>query len=213
MAWPIGHAVNPNGAMVTGFFPCMRTRRKSRRRRRKDGPAPSFAMVWRIIISSANTSRDATDIWANFEKGAACTAAGRRPITANRHARSVCETHLRQFEESGVDQTVFIQQGGPATSTSTFARRFELFAEEVMPEFRQAAKNRAGKKKKAEKQEELAPHIEKGDGRASRRLKPMRDEEIPVFVALGRKVAEEGTGTERQKQNAQAMGRCRQGKR
>jgi len=41
--------------------------------------------------------------------------------------------------------------------------------------------------------------------------KPMRDEEIPVYVALGRKVAEEGTGTERQKQNAQAVGRCRQG--
>src|SRR2546425_260219 len=33
-------------------------------------------------------------------------------------------------------------------------------------------------------------------------MQPMRDEEIPVFVALGRKVAEEGTGTERQKQNA-----------
>jgi len=30
----------------------------------------------------------------------------------------------------------------------------------------------------------------------------MRDEEIPVYIALGRKVAEEGTGTERQKQNA-----------
>jgi hypothetical protein len=30
----------------------------------------------------------------------------------------------------------------------------------------------------------------------------MRDEDIPVYVALGRKVAEEGTGTERQKQNA-----------
>jgi hypothetical protein len=30
----------------------------------------------------------------------------------------------------------------------------------------------------------------------------MRDDEIPVYVALGRKVAEEGTGTERQKQNA-----------
>ena len=32
--------------------------------------------------------------------------------------------------------------------------------------------------------------------------KPMRDEEIPVYVALGRKIAEEGSGTERQKQNA-----------
>jgi hypothetical protein len=32
--------------------------------------------------------------------------------------------------------------------------------------------------------------------------KPMRDEDIPVYVALGRKIAEEGSGTERQKQNA-----------
>jgi hypothetical protein len=33
-------------------------------------------------------------------------------------------------------------------------------------------------------------------------MKPMRDEEIPVYVALGRKIVEQGTGTERQKQNA-----------
>jgi hypothetical protein len=33
-------------------------------------------------------------------------------------------------------------------------------------------------------------------------MQPIRDEEIPVYVALGRKVAEEGPGTERQKQNA-----------
>ena len=30
----------------------------------------------------------------------------------------------------------------------------------------------------------------------------MPDAEIPIYIALGRKVAEEGTGTERQKQNA-----------
>jgi hypothetical protein len=30
----------------------------------------------------------------------------------------------------------------------------------------------------------------------------MRDEDIPVYIALGRKIAEEGSGTERQKQNA-----------
>jgi hypothetical protein len=33
-------------------------------------------------------------------------------------------------------------------------------------------------------------------------MTPMRDEEIPVYVALGRKINEEGTATERQKQNA-----------
>ena len=35
-------------------------------------------------------------------------------------------------------------------------------------------------------------------------IKPLADAEIPSFVALGRKVAEEGTGTERQKENAKA---------
>ena len=35
-------------------------------------------------------------------------------------------------------------------------------------------------------------------------MKPLADAEIPVFIALGRKVAEEGSGTERQKANAKA---------
>ena len=51
------------------------------------------------------------------------------------------------------------------------------------------------------KQRELAPYIENAMAR-KQAMKPMRDEEIPVYVALGRKIAEEGTGTERQKQNA-----------
>jgi hypothetical protein len=33
-------------------------------------------------------------------------------------------------------------------------------------------------------------------------MKPMREEEIQVYGALGRKVAEESTGTGRQKQNS-----------
>jgi hypothetical protein len=66
----------------------------------------------------------------------------------------------------------------------------------VMPEFRA---REIGREKK--KQQELAPYIEKAMAR-KKAVKPMRDEEIPVYIALGRKVAEEGTGTERQKQNA-----------
>jgi hypothetical protein len=65
-----------------------------------------------------------------------------------------------------------------------------------MPEFR--AREIAREK---HKQEELAPFIEKAMAR-KQAMTPMRDEEIPVYVALGRKIAEEGTGTERQKQNA-----------
>ena len=65
-----------------------------------------------------------------------------------------------------------------------------------MPEFRAREIEREKKK-----QEELAPFIAKAMAR-KQAMAPMQDEEIPVYVALGRKVAEEGTGTERQKQNA-----------
>ena len=44
-------------------------------------------------------------------------------------------THLRHFEESGVDQTVFIQQGG-RNRHEHICEALELFAGEVMPEFR-----------------------------------------------------------------------------
>jgi len=32
-------------------------------------------------------------------------------------------------------------------------------------------------------------------------MTPMTDAEIPVFIAMGRKIAEEGKSTERQKEN------------
>ncbi|HEY5126208.1 MAG TPA: hypothetical protein VIJ35_02740, partial [Bradyrhizobium sp.] len=72
----------------------------------------------------------------------------------------------------------------------------ELFAKDVMPEFSQREIAR-----EKQKQEELAPYIEKAMTR-KQAMTPMRDEDIPVYVALGRKIAEEGTGTERQRQNA-----------
>jgi hypothetical protein len=104
-------------------------------------------------------------------------------------------THLKHFEESGVDQTVFIQQGG-RNRHEHICEALELFAREVMPEFRAREIEREKKK-----QAELAPYIEKVMARKPA-AKPMRDEDIPIYIALGRKVAEEGTGTERQKQNA-----------
>ena len=65
-----------------------------------------------------------------------------------------------------------------------------------MPEFRAREIEREKRK-----QAELAPYVEKAMAR-KRAAAPMPDEEIPIYIALGRKVAEEGTGTERQKQNA-----------
>ena len=104
-------------------------------------------------------------------------------------------THLRHFEDCRRRPAVFIQQGG-RNRHEHICEALELFAGEVMPEFKARETER-----EKQKQQELAPYIEKAMAR-KQAMKPMRDEEIPVYIALGRKVAEEGTGTERQKQNA-----------
>jgi alkanesulfonate monooxygenase SsuD/methylene tetrahydromethanopterin reductase-like flavin-dependent oxidoreductase (luciferase family) len=187
---PIGHAVNPNVAMVTGFS--VHPDEMESRRRGEDGLRFfRYGLAHHYIFGEHKPGR--TDIWSNFEK-----ARHALPPAGADHGIGTPDqlrTHLRHFEESGVDQTVFIQQGG-RNQHNHICEALELFAKDVMPEFRAREIER-----EKQKQEELAPFIEKAMAR-KQAAKPMRDEEIPVYVALGRKVAEEGTGTERQKQNA-----------
>jgi hypothetical protein len=187
---PLGHAVNPNVAMVTGFS--LHADEMEARRRGEDGLRFfRYGLAHHYIFGEHRPGR--TDIWANFER-----ARHALPPAGADHGIGTPEqlrTHLRHFEQSGVDQTVFIQQGG-RNKHKDICEALELFAKDVMPEFRQREIAR-----EKQKQEALAPYIEKAMAR-KQAVRPMRDEEIPIFVALGRKVAEEGTGTERQKQNA-----------
>ena len=187
---PIGHAVNPNVAMVTGFS--VHPDEMEARRRGEDGLRFfRYGLAHHYVFGEHKPGR--TDIWANFEK-----ARHALPPAGADHGIGTPDqlrTHLQHFEESGVDQTVFIQQGG-RNRHEHICEAMELFAREVMPEFRAREIEREKKK-----QEELAPYIEKALAR-KKAAKPMLDEDIPVCIALGRKVAEEGTGTDRQKQNA-----------
>jgi len=68
----------------------------------------------------------------------------------------------------------------------------------VLPEFRAREAERAANKAK-----ELAPYIEKAMAR-KQGMKPLADADIPVFMALGRKVAEEGRATTQQQASQQA---------
>jgi hypothetical protein len=91
--------------------------------------------------------------------------------------------HLRKFADVGVDQVSFIQQGG-RNKHEHICEALELFAKEVMPEFK--AKEAERVKKKAE---DLAPYVEKAMKR-KKFMKPLADAEIPKVVALGRQIAE-----------------------
>ena len=91
--------------------------------------------------------------------------------------------HLKKFEAVGVDQVTFIQQAG-MNQHEHICESLELFASEVMPEFkaREAARE-------AEKAEMLAPYIEAAMARKA--FMPMpSDEDLPVYPALGRSVVE-----------------------
>ena len=104
---PIGHAVNPNVAMVTGFS--VHADEMESRRRGEDGLRFfRYGLAHHYIFGEHKPGR--TDIWANFEK-----ARHALPPAGADHGIGTPDqlrTHLRHFEESGVDQTVFIQQGG-----------------------------------------------------------------------------------------------------
>ena len=88
--------------------------------------------------------------------------------------------HLRAFQNAGVDQVIFMQQAG-RNKHEHICQSLELFAKEVMPEFKAELAAR-----EAKKQAELAPYIEAALKRKNW-MKPLADHEIPVVQASVKK--------------------------
>jgi alkanesulfonate monooxygenase SsuD/methylene tetrahydromethanopterin reductase-like flavin-dependent oxidoreductase (luciferase family) len=177
---PIGHAVNANVAMVTGFS--VHADAEEARRRGEDGfRFFGYALAHHYIFGEHTPGR--TDIWAKFERARPTLP----PAGASRGIGTPAElrAHLRAFEDAGVDQVAFIQQGG-RNRHEHIIEALELFAAEVMPEFKEREAAREAKKRAA-----LAPAIERAMARKVR-MPPLADAEIPRFVALNRQIAERG---------------------
>jgi hypothetical protein len=88
--------------------------------------------------------------------------------------------HLRVIQDTGVDQVIFMQQAG-RNKHEHICQSLELFAQEVMPEFKAELEQR--EKRKAD---ELAPYIEAAL-RRKKRMRPLEDHEIPVVKAAVKK--------------------------
>ena len=84
--------------------------------------------------------------------------------------------HIHAFEEAGVDQVIFLQQAG-RNKHEHICASLELFAAEVMGEFKAEVAEREAKKAK-----DLAPYIEAAMAR-KKWMKPLADDEIPVVKA------------------------------
>jgi len=176
---PIGHAVNANIAMVTGFS-CHEDEAEARRRGEDGFRFFGFGLGHHYIFGAHKPGR--TDVWAAFEKARPQLpeAGAQRGIGTPDQLRE----HLRSFEDAGVDQVIFIQQGG-RNRHEHICESLELFAAKVLPEFREREERRA-----REKEERLAPVLEKAMAR-KRPLAPLADDEIPEIQALGRRIVEE----------------------
>ena len=173
---PIGHTVNANIAMVTGFS-CHEDEQEARRRGLDGFQFFGFALGHHYIFGTHKPGR--TNIWEMYE-----TARSAMPDIPGRGIGTPeqLRKHLRAFSDVGVDQVVFIQQGGK-NRHQHICESLELFASRVMPEFHAEEAERLRRKN-----EELAPYVEAALKR-KQCMKPLADEEIEEFRAYGRTIS------------------------
>jgi alkanesulfonate monooxygenase SsuD/methylene tetrahydromethanopterin reductase-like flavin-dependent oxidoreductase (luciferase family) len=200
---PIGHAVNPNIAMVTSFS-CHPDQDEALRRGTDGFRFFQFALGHHYNFGQHKPGR--TNIWNKYlavrdELGMEIMGGGTGGIGTPNQLRE----HLRKFADSGVDQTVFIQQGGN-NRHEHICESLELFAAEVMPEFKEQEESRVKRK-----MDELAPYVEEAFKR-KQYLRELADEEIPVYSAYGFAIAEEDIAKlpEAQQRRAMMMRRMRE---
>ena len=176
---PIGHAINPNIAMVTGFS-CHQDEEEAKRRGMDGFRFFGYALGHHYVYGEHTPGR--TNIWERFEaaRDNMPQEGANRGIGTPEQLRG----HLRGFQEAGVDQVCFIQQGG-RNKHAHICESLELFGKEVMPEFHEHEEER-----ERHKRDELAPFLEQALAR-KQYLKPLADDEIPKVVALGREIVQE----------------------
>ena len=185
---PIGHTINPNIAMVTSFG-CHKNHDEAVKRMKEGFQFFSYGLGHHYIFGINKPGR--TNIWKEFQKNKIKTQ-GRSTIelkiSPDTEAPGIgtpeeLSAYLKKFEKTGVDQVTFIQQGG-RNKHEHICEALELFASDVMPEF----KEREAKREK-EKMEELTPYLKKAMKR-KKWMAELKDDEIPDVEALGRQIIE-----------------------
>jgi len=147
---PIGQAVNPNVATLIGFY-CDRNgdalkQAETDQRFFKHGLAHYYRFGQHVPGH--------TDIWREFERAPETPMAGLEGVGPPESLIA----RFREYEASGVDQLILLQQAGRMSADRVCAS-LELFGREVIGEF--LARDIGREKAKAEA---LAPFIEKAMG-------------------------------------------------
>jgi alkanesulfonate monooxygenase SsuD/methylene tetrahydromethanopterin reductase-like flavin-dependent oxidoreductase (luciferase family) len=181
---PLGHSVNANIAMVSNFS--LHPDRAEAIRRGQEG-FEFFGYALQALVTQ-DTVPGRTQLWQEFQQ-----KRGNRTeelVEASKHPAfessgigtpDDMRAHLTAFQESGVDQIIFMQQAG-RNRHEHICESLELFAAEVMEPFAAEAEERERKKA-----EELAPFFEAALAR-KQWMQPLAEDEIPVVKASVKKV-------------------------
>jgi alkanesulfonate monooxygenase SsuD/methylene tetrahydromethanopterin reductase-like flavin-dependent oxidoreductase (luciferase family) len=182
---PLGHRVNANLAMVSGFS-LHRDRAEAIRRGEEGFEFFGYALSAQV---TKDTVPGRTDIWGEFQ----ASRAGRAPALG--HAADAFGDdyqsgigtpddmirHLESYADSGVDQIILMQQCGK-NRHEHICESLELFGEAVLPRFKVAEE-----KRRTDKERELAPYIEAALAR-KKFMPALADDEITVIPASVKRV-------------------------
>jgi alkanesulfonate monooxygenase SsuD/methylene tetrahydromethanopterin reductase-like flavin-dependent oxidoreductase (luciferase family) len=176
---PLGHTVNANIAMVSSFS--IHADRAEAIRRGSEG-FEFFGYALNALVAH-DTVPGRTNLWGEYlaKRGnktdalvAAAASGGAR--SSGIGTPDDMRRHLNEMQAAGVDQVIFLQQAG-RNRHDHICESLELFAREVMAEFKADLAAREAKKKDA-----LAPYIAAALKRKAW-MKPLADSEIPVVRA------------------------------
>ena len=164
---PVGHRVNANIALVAGFS--IHHDAQEAQRRGIDGFQFFRYAVNALVANETRPGR--SRLWEEYEelRGPDLPTLVAPGIGTPGAYRDL----VRQFEAAGVDQLVFLQQGGK-NRHEHICESLELFGAEVLPHF-SAERDDIVRRK----DEELAPYVAAAMAR-KKYLPPLTDDEIPI---------------------------------
>jgi alkanesulfonate monooxygenase SsuD/methylene tetrahydromethanopterin reductase-like flavin-dependent oxidoreductase (luciferase family) len=173
---PIGQAVNPNVAMLTGFM-CHKDHEKALELGQEGAQFFAFGLghYWRDGVHIPGRS----DLWSEFRKKPETSVQKMERERKKAGMRGIGDPkqlieNFRTLEEAGVDQLILLQQCGNYRHEDICAS-LELFAKEVQPQFKEREIKRQQKKR-----EELARVVEHAQSKIQQ---PEPMQEIPPVEA------------------------------
>ncbi len=178
---PLGHTVNANVALVTGFS--LHEERAEAIRRGTEGFQFFGYALNALVAHDQRPGR--TDLWGEFQQRRSPDSVDRTIAEAaalgDEYASCIgspadARRHLRQMSEVGVDQVIFIQQAGRNRHDDICAS-LELFATDVLPEFAAVEPERQAHKRAA-----LEPYVAAALAR-KQWMQPLAEEDIPTVQA------------------------------